>query len=102
MKKLNLVLAGFAMLAMLTFSYCSSNGESSEEKKDSTIVELEKKMDNLESSDSSSVKSKDGALGKEYTAKYICPMHCKGSGSDKAGKCSVCDMELIENPNYQK
>ena len=34
-----------------------------------------------------------------YTAPYICPNHCKGSGSDKPGKCSVCGMELIKNPN---
>ena len=40
-------------------------------------------------------------LSKEYTSKYICPMHCKGSGSDKPGTCPVCGMEYIENPDYQ-
>ncbi len=38
----------------------------------------------------------------DYTAPYICPNHCPGSGSDKPGKCPVCGMELIPNPDYQK
>ncbi|HHH50373.1 MAG TPA: hypothetical protein ENK52_05280, partial [Saprospiraceae bacterium] len=28
--------------------------------------------------------------GMEYTSAYVCPMHCEGSGSDKAGKCPKC------------
>lgn len=35
--------------------------------------------------------------GPEYTSAYICPMHCKGSGSAEAGKCPVCEMALVEN-----
>ncbi|MFT4664189.1 MAG: hypothetical protein ACI8YQ_000890 [Polaribacter sp.] len=35
--------------------------------------------------------------GKEYTSTYICPMHCEGSGSDKAGTCPVCKMAYIQN-----
>ena len=38
----------------------------------------------------------------DYTAPYICPNHCPGSGSDKPGKCPVCGMDLIPNPDYQK
>ncbi len=41
-------------------------------------------------------KAKD-KTGKEYTAAYICPMHCKGSGSDKAGTCPVCKMDYVKN-----
>jgi len=37
----------------------------------------------------------------DYTAPYICPNHCQGSGSDKPGKCPVCGMDLIPNPDYQ-
>ena len=33
--------------------------------------------------------------GPEYTSAYICPMHCKGSGSDEAGKCPTCGMEYV-------
>lgn len=40
--------------------------------------------------------------GKEYTSAYICPMHCKDSGSDKAGECPVCGMDYKENKDLQK
>ncbi len=39
-------------------------------------------------------------LGKEYTSDYVCPMHCKGSGSDKAGKCPVCEMDYVKNEDH--
>ncbi len=39
--------------------------------------------------------------GKEYTSAYICPMHCEGSGSDKAGKCPVCKMDYVANENFK-
>jgi hypothetical protein len=35
--------------------------------------------------------------GPEYTSAYICPMHCKGSGSDQAGTCPVCGMDYVVN-----
>ncbi len=35
--------------------------------------------------------------GKEYTSAYICPMHCKGSGSAAAGKCPACKMDYVAN-----
>ena len=35
--------------------------------------------------------------GKEYTSAYVCPMHCKGSGSDAPGKCPVCKMDYVKN-----
>jgi hypothetical protein len=35
------------------------------------------------------------------TAAYRCPMGCKGSASDKPGKCPVCLMELERNPDYK-
>lgn len=35
--------------------------------------------------------------GPEYTSKYICPMHCEGSGSDKPGECPKCGMDYKLN-----
>lgn len=35
--------------------------------------------------------------GPEYTSAYICPMHCKGSGSDKPGVCPACGMDYVIN-----
>ncbi len=40
--------------------------------------------------------------GKEYTSDYICPMHCKGSGSDAKGTCPVCKMDYVENKEKNK
>ena len=40
--------------------------------------------------------------GKEYTAAYVCPMHCTGSGSDKMGTCPVCKMDYVERKEHEK
>lgn len=37
----------------------------------------------------------------EYSSMYICPMHCKGSGSDKPGVCPSCGMDYELNESYQ-
>lgn len=40
--------------------------------------------------------------GKEYTSAYVCPMHCKDSGSDKEGKCPSCNMDYIAQAEHTK
>jgi hypothetical protein len=89
-------------MAILFLSQCGASGDTDAKDGDTTISQLEKKMDNIESTDSTKTSKVNSQLGKEYTAKYICPMHCKDSGSDKVGKCSVCGMDMIENPNAKK
>lgn len=37
-----------------------------------------------------------------YTSAYVCPMHCKDSGSDKEGKCPVCGMDYVKNSEHTK
>ncbi|MEL0262530.1 MAG: heavy metal-binding domain-containing protein [Flavobacteriaceae bacterium] len=37
--------------------------------------------------------------GKEYTAEYVCPMQCEGSGSDQEGECPKCGMAYVKNEN---
>ncbi len=103
MKKLNIFIAGIAFLSVFSLFSCN-NGKTGEQKdSDTTIVNLEKKMDNLEAGATDSLSSKGTKkLGKEYTARYICPDHCKGSGSDKPGVCADCGMELIENQSFDK
>jgi len=49
---------------------------------------------------SKSTKTEQGE-GKEYTSAYVCPMHCKDSGSDEAGKCPVCGMDYVKNENHK-
>ncbi|MFT4759158.1 MAG: hypothetical protein ACI9XO_003494 [Paraglaciecola sp.] len=39
--------------------------------------------------------------GKEYTANYVCPMHCDSSGSEEPGKCPVCGMNYEKNNDHQ-
>jgi hypothetical protein len=55
----------------------------------------------LSMSCSSSKKSKENH-SKEYTSDYICPMHCEGSGSDKAGQCPDCGMDYVKNIKNNK
>ncbi len=38
--------------------------------------------------------------GKEYTAAYVCPMHCDGSGGDAAGTCPACKMDYVKNEDH--
>ena len=33
--------------------------------------------------------------GKAYESAYVCPMHCKDSGSDKPGTCPACKMDYV-------
>ena len=33
----------------------------------------------------------------EYSAKYICPMHCEGSGADTMSTCPTCKMDYVKN-----
>ena len=46
--------------------------------------------------------TEDATQGKEYTSKYICPMHCAGSGSHDPGKCPVCGMDYVLNESYKE
>jgi len=38
--------------------------------------------------------------GKEYTSAYVCPMHCKDSGSDTTGICPVCGMDYVPHHEH--
>jgi rubrerythrin len=56
--------------------------------------------ENTTASDQKSEENTEQAeQGKEYTSKYICPMHCEGSGSEEPGKCPVCGMDYVLNEN---
>jgi len=49
----------------------------------------------------SGTKSATEQQGKEYTSAYVCPMHCKDSGSDKEGTCPVCNMDYVKNTDHK-
>lgn len=50
--------------------------------------------------DNSSKQSKTIEEDDDFVAKYICPNHCNGSGSNDKGTCKICGMDLIENLDY--
>ncbi len=92
MERFRLILAGLFLLFIVS---CNSSNGTDTENSDSTEVAGE-----VDTSSAKVEMNESEELGKEYTAAYICPDHCKGSGSDKEGECPNCEMELMENPNY--
>lgn len=83
MKSLKLIMTvmAFGLLTMSIYS-CGGNKKTDSAKTEQTEDELKQ--------------------GKEYTSAYICPMHCKDSGSDKAGECPVCAMAYEVNKDHSK
>ena len=95
---------GIAVASVLVLTV-SCKGKTEEAKETSTEATMEHEghdmdkmdheghdMDNMETADKQ---------GKEYTSKYVCPMHCEGSGSDEEGKCPVCGMTYVLNEDFQ-
>ncbi len=103
MKTIGLITAGLFLSFILACNSENSNN-SNNQGKDSVNVPIENSVKET-LTDSTEAKTEENTgndqLNEEYTAKYICPNHDKGSGSDNPGDCPVCGMELIENPNYQ-
>lgn len=103
MKKLGLITVGLFLSFILACNSESSNN-SNNQTEDSVNVSVDNSVKETltDSTEAETVgNTGNNQLNEEYTAKYICPNHDKGSGSDSPGDCPVCGMELIENPNYQ-
>ena len=92
----------FASVLVLTVS-CKGKTEEAKETSTEATMEHEghdmEKMDH-EGHDMDNMETAD-KQGKEYTSKYVCPMHCEGSGSDEEGKCPVCGMTYVLNEDFQ-
>ncbi|MBP8725470.1 MAG: hypothetical protein KBF37_08520 [Saprospiraceae bacterium] len=82
--KRTLVLA-FAVAAILSVYSCKSQPE--------TAAEADAPAPAMEAVDTT---------GPEYTSRYICPMYCKGSGSDQPGTCPACGMEYVLNEDFHE
>ena len=78
--KLILTIVAFAALS-LTITSCG-NAKKAEQSKTENNANVEQQ-------------------GKEHTSAYICPMHCKSSGSDKPGDCPVCGMAYKKNKEHK-
>lgn len=66
-----------AICMILVFASCKEHDCSSHTASSSTAVKIDES-------------------GPEYTSKYVCPMHCKGSGSEEPGECPVCRMDYVK------
>jgi len=88
MKQFQIVLVGIALTAFI--AACGGNAGHNQEGGAATDQSTETQAKPQEQQ------------GPEYTSAYICPMHCEGSGSDKAGTCPVCGMDYVANENYKK
>ncbi len=101
MKKLILII----IPVMVLFS-CQHGGKQPQPEKDKSVVTSGKTSPAVDVHDTMPTYNNQPHEEKlsdyDYTAPYICPNHCPGSGSDKPGKCPVCGMDLIPNPDYQK
>lgn len=75
---MKIFILAITMTAWVACGHGHSHDHSHDHSGDSTTTETEKQ-------------------GPEYTSAYICPMHCKGSGSAEPGKCPVCGMDYVKN-----
>ena len=53
-----------------------------------------------ENSENTEAAAEPHGEGKEYTSAYVCPMHCKDSGSDNAGNCPACGMNYVAQADH--
>lgn len=99
----------FASVLVLTVSCKGKTEEAKEETSTEATMEheghdMEKEGHDMDSMDheGQDMESMETAKmeGKEYTSKYVCPMHCEGSGSGAEGKCPVCGMTYVLNEEH--
>lgn len=100
MKTISIISKVSFLALVLAASSCGNASNKTSNTDAATSMATEEQMqhqDHAMQSDLSHSVVKDGP---EYTSKYICPMHCEGSGSDEEGKCPVCGMTYVLNENY--
>src|SRR5687768_10205262 len=88
-------LALLSFCALICFSACRGNTDQTPEDKTS----VDKVAPGTRNSPN--VNDAESNVGNSNLA-YMCPMKCEGSASDKPGKCPVCGMDLVKNPDYGK
>lgn len=89
------------MFAFAGLVACGEKTEASDGGVESTEVSKEDTPTEEANESMDASKEMNAEEGPEYTSKYICPMHCEGSGSDEPGECPVCGMAYVENENYE-
>ncbi len=101
MKAVKLAVKLIAVISFTAFFACNSEPSGEKDTQNADSVEI-MNQNSDHNTNSEKKETKEKTTPKDYTAKYICPMHCPKSGSDKLGDCPECGMELIENPTTKK
>ena len=98
MKNTMKTLLTLSLTAVLFFTF--SCKPKAEQKKENT-TEIHSEHSTHEGHDGMNMDDSGENQGKEYTSKYVCPMHCEGSGSETEGNCPVCGMSYVLNENFK-
>jgi len=98
MKSRKLLTAIAFIFIIFSLSACKNGDNSDNNNADTLRVEENINIDTTKNAENQSETVEDD---NDFTAKYVCPMHCQGSGSNEAGNCKVCGMELIENLDFK-
>jgi hypothetical protein len=88
---------GFLCLFVAALSFIACNSEASSGAEDPAQTEQQHDHGDHDHAEPPAPADEVDKTGPEYTSAYICPMHCKGSGSDKPGKCPACGMDYVAN-----
>ena len=84
-------LISFCGFLLLFAVACTNNTPAENAETDSTEMTEE----NAEATEAT--EAEVDMTGPEYTSAYVCPMHCKGSGSAEPGNCPECGMAYVAN-----
>lgn len=102
--KLNITIFAFLTFLFSMVLSCSS-GDTNETGENNDTVFMKTDTVNQEHQIINTSDKKDSVSSEKIknvivATKYICPQGDKEGNSDKAGICPICEMELIENPDY--
>lgn len=102
--KTNSIFSKLALIVLvLAATSCSNTSKKTSNATDAeTPAATEEQMQHEDHSMQSDLSGSMVKDGPEYTSKYVCPMHCEGSGSDSEGKCPVCGMTYVLNEDYNE
>ncbi|MCB0636871.1 MAG: hypothetical protein KDC54_09660 [Lewinella sp.] len=96
------ILKSFSLLSLLfaltMFTFSCGGSEASTESGDEAATEQMEAGTDTQADQGQMEEAAE--QGPEYTSAYVCPMHCKGSGSDEPGKCPVCGMDYVANADH--
>jgi len=98
----------FTFSLSISFVSCSSEENTKKELKSNSVdteeVQIQSNTDTItiNTVNIDTLKSNVSEKKEIKVFKYICPLGDKEGNADKKGICPICEMELIENPDYTK